>query len=47
MLQGENKESEKASSRQELNPGHLAYAASALPMSHDDQPTTSPHDLCD
>ena len=36
-------ESEKAGSRLELNPGHLACAASALPLSYDNRTTTSPH----
>ena len=36
-------ESEKAGSRQESNPGHLACAASALPLSYDNRTTTSPH----
>ena len=35
--------SEKAGSRRELNPGHLACAASALPLSYDNRTTTSPH----
>ena len=35
-------ESEKASSHQESNPGHLACAASALPLSYDNRTTTSP-----
>ena len=40
-------ESEKADSRQESNPGHMACAASALPLSYDNQTTTSPHNpLC-
>ena len=36
-------ESEKAGSHREWNPGHLAWAASALLLSHDNQTTTSPH----
>ena len=36
-------ESEKAGSHWELNPGHLACAASALPLSYDNRKTTSPH----
>ena len=36
-------ESEKAGSRWESNPGHLACAASTLPLSYDNQTTTSPH----
>ena len=36
-------ESENASSHQESNPGPLAWAASALPLSHDSQTTTNPH----
>ena len=36
-------ESEKAGSRWESNPGHLACAASALPLSYDNRTTTSPH----
>ena len=36
-------ESEKASSHRESNPGHLACAASALPLSYDNRTTTSPH----
>ena len=35
--------SEKADSHQELNPGHLACAASTLPLSYDNRTTTSPH----
>ena len=34
---------EKASSRQESNPGHLACAASALPLSYNNRTTTNPH----
>ena len=36
-------ESEKTGSRRESNPGHLACAASALPLSYDNRTTTSPH----
>ena len=36
-------DSEKASSCRELNPGHLACIASALPLSYDNWTTTSPH----
>ena len=36
-------ESEKAGSHQESNPGYLACAVSALPLSYDNQTTTSPH----
>ena len=36
-------ESEKAGSRWELNPGHLACAASALPLSYDNWTTANPH----
>ena len=36
-------ESDKAGSCQESNPGHLACAASALPLSHNNRTTTSPH----
>ena len=45
---GKIEESEKAGNCQESNPGHLACAASALPLSHDSQTTTSPHNplLC-
>ena len=43
MLWGKIEESEKASSRRELNPGHLACAASALPLTYDNQTTTSPY----
>ena len=35
-------ESEKAGSHWELNPGHLACAASALPLSYDNRKTTHP-----
>ena len=35
-------ESEKAGSRRESNPGHLACAASALPLRYDNRTTTSP-----
>ena len=36
--------SEKAGSHRESNPlGHLACAASALPLSYDNRTTTSPH----
>ena len=34
-------ESEKAGSRRKSNPGHLACAASALPLSYDNRKTTS------
>ena len=36
-------ESEKAGSHRESNPGHLACAASALPLSYNNQTTTSTH----
>ena len=36
-------ESEKAGSHRESNPGHLDCAASALPLSYDNQTTTGPH----
>ena len=36
-------ESEKAGSHQESHPGHLAFAAGALPLSYDNRTTTSPH----
>ena len=36
------KESEKASSPRESNPGHLACATNALPLSYDNWTTTSP-----
>ena len=36
-------ESEKAGSCWGSNTGHLACAASALPLSHDSQTTTNPH----
>ena len=36
-------ESEKTGSRRESNSGHLACAASALPLSYGNQTTTSPH----
>ena len=42
-IEESEKESEKAGSRRESNPGHLAYAASALPLSYDNRTTTSPH----
>ena len=35
--------SEKAGSRRESNPGHLAWAASALILSYNDQTTTNLH----
>ena len=35
--------SEKAGSCWESNPGHLAYAASALPLSYNNRTTTSSH----
>ena len=35
--------SKKAGSHPESNPGHLACAASALPLSYDNRTTTSPH----
>ena len=38
MLRGEIEESEKAGSRQEVNPGHLACAANALSLSSERQP---------
>ena len=41
MLWGENRGKWKS---RELNPGHLlAWAASALPLSHDSRTTTNPH----
>ena len=40
---GQIEESENAGSRRESNPGHLARAASALPLSYDNRTTTSPH----
>ena len=43
MLWVEIEESEKAGSRRRLNPGSLAWAASALPLSHDNRTTTTPH----
>ena len=43
MFWGKIEEGEKAGSPQELNPGHLACASSALPLSHDNRTTTSPH----
>ena len=36
-------ESEKAGSCRESNPGHLACAASALPLSYDNRTATSPN----
>ena len=36
-------ESQKVSSHWESNPGHLACAASALPLSYDNWTTTNPH----
>ena len=36
-------ESEKAGSHRESKPGHLACAASALPLSYDNRTTTSTH----
>ena len=41
MFWGEIEESEKASSAWELSPGHLAWAASALSLSYNNQTTTS------
>ena len=38
---------EKASSRRESNPGHLACAASALPLSYDNRTTINPHNPLD
>ena len=43
MFWGQNKGKWKAGSCQELNPGHLACTASALPLSYNSQTTTSPH----
>ena len=40
---GQIEESENAGSRLESNPGHLARAVSALPLSYDNWTTTSPH----
>ena len=45
LLLCEIEESEKAGSFQELNPGCLACAASALSLSYDNQTTTSPHNI--
>ena len=42
VFEAKIEESEKAGSRWELNPGHLACAASALPLSYDNWTTTSP-----
>ena len=39
----QNSEREKGGSRQESNFLHLAWAASALPLSHNNQTTTIPH----
>ena len=36
-------ESENAGSHRESNPDHLACVVSALPLSYDNQTTTSPH----
>ena len=41
--EAKTEESEKAGSRWESHPGHLACAASALPLSCNNQTTTSPH----
>ena len=43
IFEAEIEESEKAGSHWESNPGHLACAASALPLSYDNRTTTSPH----
>ena len=40
-------ESNKAGSHWESEPGHLACAASALPLSYDNWTTTSPHNPLD
>ena len=47
VVEAKIKESEKAGSHQQLNPGHLACAANALPLSYDNRTTSSPHNpLC-
>ena len=43
VFEAKIEESEKAGSRRESHPGHLACVASALPLSYDNQTTTSPH----
>ena len=47
VFEAKIEESEKAGSHQELNPGHLACAANALPLSYDNWTTTIAHNpLC-
>ena len=43
MIWGKIEKSTNAGSHRELNPGHLACAASALPLSYDSWTTTSSH----
>ena len=43
VFEAKIEESEKAGSRRESNPGHLAWAASGLPLSYDNRTTPSPH----
>ena len=43
VFEAKIEESEKAGSCRKTNPGHLACAASALPLSHDSRTTTNPH----
>ena len=42
VFEAKIEESKKAGSRQESNPGHLAYVASALPLSYNSRTTTNP-----
>ena len=44
MFVAKIEESDKAGGHQELNPGHLAWATSALPLSYDNW-TTTPHNV--
>ena len=43
VFEAKIEESGKASSHRESNPGHLAYAASALPLSYDHRTTAGLH----
>ena len=43
VFEAKIEENEKAGSHRESNPGHLACAASTVPLSYDNQTTTSPH----
>ena len=45
VMEVKQKKVKRSEVTRESNPGHLACAASALPLSYDNQATTSPHNL--